>query len=126
MHSVKKDIPSDHFICKVCGARVALEGAGSRHRNHCPHCLCSLHLDDTPGDRASLCGGTMEPIGIWVRGDGEWAVIHRCCRCGVLHANRIAADDDPLKLLSLAVRPLASPPFPLDRLEGMLAPPGHF
>ena len=32
--------------------------------------------------------------------------------------NRIAGDDNELALMSLAVRPLASPPFPLDRLSG--------
>ena len=24
----------------------------------------------------------MEPIGVWVRKNGEWALIHRCKRCG--------------------------------------------
>ena len=37
--------------------------------------------------------------------------------CGVLHSNRVAADDNPMLLMSLAVKPLAAPPFPLDRLE---------
>ena len=26
----------------------------------------------------------MEPIAVWVRRGGEWAVIHRCRRCGAL------------------------------------------
>lgn len=108
------------FICQACGFVVPREGGGTRHRNHCPKCLHSVHLDDRPGDRAARCGGDMEPAGIWVRRDGEWAVIHRCRRCGVFHANRVAADDDPLQLMSLAVRPLARPPFPLEHLEKML------
>ena len=62
----------------------------------------------------------MEPVGVWSRKGGEWAVIHRCRRCGVFHSNRVAADDDPIQLMSLAVRPLAQPPFPLERLEEML------
>ena len=49
----------------------------------------------------------MEPIAITVRGDGEWVLIHRCNGCGVLHSNRIA------------VRPIAQPPFPLDRLGAL-------
>ncbi len=73
-------------------------------------------MDDLPGDRAADCGSSMEPIAITVRGDGEWVIIHRCAGCGVLHANRCAADDNPLLLLRLAVKPLALPPFPLDRL----------
>ena len=111
---------SDSFVCKECGCLVVPEGAGSRHRNHCPHCLASLHVDDEPGDRSSGCGGRMEAIGIWVRTGGEWAVIHRCRRCGTLHSNRIAADDNPALLLSLAARPLAMAPFPLSRLDAIL------
>lgn len=58
---------SDTFICKVCGRTVVPENAGSGHRNHCPNCLASLHLDIEPGDRESDCGGIMEPIAVWVR-----------------------------------------------------------
>ena len=82
-----------------------------------PNCLASVHLDDEPGDRAADCGGTMEPVAVWVRKGGEWAIIHRCRVCGVLHSNRVAADDDPTVLMSLAVKPLAMPPFPLERLN---------
>jgi hypothetical protein len=104
------------FRCANCGETVALGGAGTEHRNHCPWCLCSIHLDVEPGDRAAECGAVMEPVAVWVRRNGEWAVIHRCRSCGALSSNRIAADDNPRLLLSMAVRPLASPPFPLDRL----------
>jgi len=62
------------------------------------------------------CGSGMEPIAISVRGSGEWVLIHRCTGCGELKSNRAAGDDSPLLLLRLAVRPLAMPPFPLDRL----------
>ena len=48
--------------------------------------------------------------------DREWAIVHRCKRCGHLSPNRIAADDNPLKLMSIAVKPLAEPPFPLEEL----------
>ena len=67
--------------------------AGTQHRNHCPNCLTSLHLDNEPGDRAADCGGQMEPVAVWVRKGGEWAIIHRCRLCGKLTSNRIAADD---------------------------------
>ncbi|WP_242942155.1 RNHCP domain-containing protein [Provencibacterium massiliense] len=119
MNRLKKDDPC--FVCKVCGSTVALEGAGTRHRNHCPNCLSSVHLDEEPGDRKSICQGVMDPVGVWVRADGEWAILHRCRSCGVFHSNRIAADDNPVKLMSLAVKPLASPPFPLEFLEKMIA-----
>lgn len=91
--------------------------AGTQHRNHCPNCLTSLHLDVEPGDRSADCGGLMEPIGVWVRKGGEWAIIHRCRRCGALSSNRTAADDNPVKLMSIALRPLTQPPFPIERME---------
>ena len=87
------------------------------NRNHCPYCLTSLHLDVAPGDRAADCGGRMEAVAVWVRRDGEWALIHRCARCGALSSNRIAADDNPLLLMSLALHPLAEPPFPIARMR---------
>ena len=51
---------SDSFTCKVCGRLVVPTGAGSDHRNHCPNCLSSLHLDIEPGDREADCGGIMD------------------------------------------------------------------
>ena len=95
--------------------------AGAQHRNHCPNCLTSLHLDNEPGDRAADCGGQMEPVAVWVRKGGEWAIIHRCRLCGKLASNRIAADDNPMLLMSIAMRPLCTPPFPLERIEEMTA-----
>lgn len=94
-------------------------GAGSDHRNHCPNCLSSLHLDIEPGDRAADCGGIIDAVGVWVRKNGEWAIIHRCRRCGQLNSNRVAADDNPMKLMSIALKPLCSPPFPIERIEEM-------
>ncbi len=96
---------------------VSQDGAGSRHRNHCPHCLYSLHLDNEPGDRAAECGSLMEPIALWSRRGGEWAIIHRCTGCGELSSNRVLADDNPYVLLQLAAKPLATAPFPIERIE---------
>lgn len=110
---------NDSFECKICGRLMTPEGAGTSHRNHCSNCLCSLHVDDEPGDRASDCGGIMEPVAVWTRNGGEWAVIHRCRRCGKFSSNRVAADDNPMKLMSIAIKPLALPPFPLERIEEM-------
>ncbi len=107
------------FTCKACGADIPLEGGGTENRNHCPKCLCSLHLDNTPGDRSADCGAVMDAVAVWVRKDGEWAIIHRCRRCGVLSSNRVAADDSPLKLMSIAVKPLAEPPFPIEFIDRM-------
>lgn len=60
----------DTFTCKVCGRLCTPENAGSDHRNHCPNCLSSLHVDIEPGDRESDCGGIMEP---WPSGCEEAA-----------------------------------------------------
>lgn len=108
--------PDPSFACRNCGVEIVLEGGGTKHRNHCPFCLHSLHLDNQPGDRLAGCGGVMEPVAVWVRKGGEWAIIHRCRKCGHFGSNRIAADDNEMLLLSLAVKPLSLPPFPLDRL----------
>lgn len=110
---------NESFTCKVCGRLVVPNGAGSDHRNHCPYCLTSMHLDIEPGDREADCGGAVEPVAVWVRKNGEWAIIHRCKICGALSSNRIAADDNPLKLMSIAMKPVSSPPFPLEKIEEM-------
>ncbi len=107
------------FRCAHCRLDVSTSAPGTAHRNHCPYCLWSRHVDEEPGDRAADCGSSMEPIAITVRGSGEWVLIHRCAGCGELHSNRTAADDSPLLLVRLAVRPLALPPFPLDRLSSI-------
>ncbi len=115
----KKNPCNDTFVCNNCGRTVVPAGAGSDHRNHCPYCLSSKHVDIEPGDRESDCGGAMEAIAVWVRKNGEWAIIHRCRICGELSSNRIAADDNPIKLMSIAMKPVSLPPFPLERMEEM-------
>ena len=123
--AMARDEQSDTFRCAVCGREVGGQGAGTRHRNHCPHCLSSVHLDDAPGDRAAHCGGVMDAVGVWVRQDGEWALLHRCRVCGAFHSNRVAADDNPALLLQLAAKPLAQPPFPLSHLREMIDGNSH-
>jgi hypothetical protein len=103
------------FRCGHCRLDVSTDAPGTRHRNHCPNCLWSRHLDDhVPGDRAAGCAGAMEPLAVSVRGDGEWVLVHRCGNCDTVRLNRIAGDDNPLTLMHLAVRPLARPPFPIE------------
>ncbi|BDA78988.1 RNHCP domain-containing protein [Leptospira kobayashii] len=106
----------DEFRCKHCKAMIGRIGFGTSQRNHCPNCLHSLHVDKSPGDRASDCGSIMEPISIWVRKE-EWVLLHRCKGCGVIHANRIGPDDNEILLLSLAAKALAKPCVPLYKEE---------
>lgn len=105
------------FTCRVCRARIEARGFGTAHRNHCPRCLWSVHLDEEPGDRHASCRQPMEPIAIEVRKDGEWAIVHRCTGCNLLRTNRIGGDDAERPLLALALRPLARPAFPIDDLR---------
>ena len=39
--------------------------------------------------------------------------------CGALSSNRVAADDSPMKLMSIAMKPLSAPPFPLEKIKEM-------
>jgi len=90
-----------------------LEALGTHHRNHCPYCLWSKHIDRSrPGDRDEPCRGMMEPVGLMFKDEGvdkygqkrqgEIMIIHRCQKCGKETKNRIAGDDDPDKVLDLA------------------------
>jgi hypothetical protein len=59
----------------------------------------------------------MEPIAVWVRKSGDWALVHRCRKCGTTRSNLISGDDNILNLMSIALKPLVKPPFPLNNLE---------
>ncbi|MEE1739278.1 RNHCP domain-containing protein [Streptomyces sp. BE147] len=107
----------DAFRCVGCRLDVPLVAPGTAHRNHCPSCLASLHVDRRiPGDRSARCGGRMEALSLSVRQDGEWTLIHHCLTCGELSANRIAGDDNALALMRLALRPLADARVPVRAL----------
>jgi len=58
----------------------------------------------------------MEPIGIWAGKKNEWSIIHRCLSCGIIKSNRIAGDDNEVRLVLLAMKPLMSIPFPVEIL----------
>ncbi|NYE71485.1 RNHCP domain-containing protein [Microlunatus parietis] len=109
------------FRCAHCAVEVSLDAPGTTHRNHCPACLWSRHLDrNVPGDRDADCSGGMEPIAVTVRGEGRWVLIHRCTQCGRLRLNKTAGDDNVLQLMRLAALPLTMPfvPFAADSDDG--------
>jgi DNA-directed RNA polymerase subunit RPC12/RpoP len=106
----RPSLENPSFRCCRCKAWVESdpELAGVKHRNHCPYCLHSRHLDqDKPGDRRSDCHAAMRPIGLTLKAthnkygsqDGELILIHQCLGCGKLSINRIAADDNAERLL---------------------------
>lgn len=76
------------FTCQNCGFKVLPLGYSSR--NHCPKCLCSLHVDVNPGDRASDCGGIMDPISAEPDAKKGYIIIHKCRKCGAVRRNRAA------------------------------------
>jgi hypothetical protein len=79
---------------------------GGKHRNHCPYCLYSLHVDGrVPGDRASECLARMAPVGVFARRNGEQVLVHRCLGCGFERHCRVAADDNVATVMRLAVVP---------------------
>ena len=94
------------FRCAHCHALVSNAHviSGVNHRNHCPYCLWSCHLDlYAAGDRLSACKALMRPVGLTLKqgrkkylceSRGELMVVHQCTDCETLSINRIAADDD--------------------------------
>ena len=118
-------LPGTAFLCTHCDRAIPGTAPGTVHRNHCPHCLWSLHVDLTAGDRRSAYRGPMEPIAIGIRPAGGWSIVHRCGRCGPVRLRRSAGDDSEVLLVSMALRPLARPPFPLDRRGVAALPEGQ-
>lgn len=86
------------FTCLVCGMEV--KPLNYSARDHCPYCLCSLHVDINPGDRASDCHGILEPIDIEKFKD-TYKIIYRCNKCGYIHKNKVAVDDSFNKILDV-------------------------
>ncbi len=86
------------FQCWHCRSDVA--PGGSRVRDHCPHCLRSLHVDVVPGDRAAECGGDMHPIGL-NRSHGDDTIVYQCVRCGTTHQVVVHADDSQRALRAI-------------------------
>jgi hypothetical protein len=76
------------FICANCKKEVLPLGYTSR--NHCPFCLCSLHVDVNPGDRANKCGGILRPIKAEPDAKRGYVIVHRCEKCGAISRNKAA------------------------------------
>lgn len=78
------------FICQNCGKEV--EPLGSSSRNHCPFCLCSIHIDIMPGDRKNTCLGILDPIKAEIHPKKGYVIVHKCRKCGEIRRNRAAND----------------------------------
>lgn len=88
---VSKKEENSAFICVHCGMEVLALTNGS-YRNHCPHCLYSMHVDNIPGDRASSCKGCMKPTGIVYHSKKGYQISHKCEKCGFERANKVACN----------------------------------
>ncbi len=87
------------FICQNCGKEVTPLKYTSR--DHCPHCLYSLHVDINPGDRQCECKGLLKPIGIEKNKKG-YQIVYVCTICGAHKKNITAEDDNYSKILKLS------------------------
>jgi len=83
---------NEGFDCAYCGATVP--DAQGTCRNHCTHCLHSLHVDVYPGDRASKCHGVMAPVTVDFKGGLPAVLNFKCTKCSYTGKNKIADDDD--------------------------------
>ena len=109
----KPEQNKEGFKCNHCSGWVTTsEFIGTQHRNHCPSCLWSKHVDlEKAGDRKASCGAGMEPVGLTFKQEGidkygkprrgELILIHHCTNedCGKISINRIAGDDNPESIL---------------------------
>lgn len=91
------------FQCSHCG-HFNPPAAGTC-RNHCQKCLYSRHVDlKLPGDRASVCQGLMEPVGLEQNGKKGFIILHKCLKCGQQNSNLIATDDNFDAVIKLSQR----------------------
>ena len=107
------------FSCQHCQQPVSADRrvSGVNHRNHCPYCLWSKHVDlHESGDRLAACKGPMRPVGLTQKRrlkkyasqqPGELMLVHHCAGCGALSINRLAADDQAAVVLAVFEESLA-------------------
>lgn len=82
----------ENFICNVCGREVLKLNYTAR--DHCNHCLSSMHVDINPGDRESTCHGTLVPISIEKGNKDKYKIVYKCDKCGMIKRNVMASDDN--------------------------------
>lgn len=88
---------NEGFICEWCGTLNS--PAPKTCRNHCVHCLCSKHVDETmPGDRESVCLGKMKVIDMELDKNQNFILVHQCKKCKKIIRNKQANDDEEKEL----------------------------
>ena len=89
------------FVCENCGAQIPPLSYSSR--DHCSRCLCSLHVDINPGDRANSCRGLLVPTSAEPDAKKGFIINYKCKKCGAALRCRAASDDDTELLIKLTV-----------------------
>ena len=87
----------EDFTCEKCGFSVV----GNGYTNHCSNCLYSKHVDISPGDRLSTCGGLMKPIRVEGTEKG-YRLVHKCIVCGYEKTNKVSPEDNIETMASIA------------------------
>ena len=99
LNKAKFTMIDENFICDVCKKEV--KKLGYTARDHCPHCLCSKHVDINPGDRSSTCHGILEPIGMELAKKNKYKIVYKCNKCNMIKRNVTADDDNFDKILEV-------------------------
>lgn len=95
----KFNMLDEEFVCENCNKKV--EKLKYSARDHCPHCLCSKHVDINPGDRMNECKGLLVPIDLEKFKD-TYKIIYECNKCKQKHKNIIAIDDDMDMIINIS------------------------
>jgi hypothetical protein len=103
------------YYCPICNWSPNIDEPSSAIEwEHCPNCLSLIHEES---EDELECGGVLEPISVWIDRNDKWKLVHRCSFCGEIHETNVSSDDSPIKIMSIATRPLSMPPFPLEKMN---------
>ena len=99
MDVAKFVMKDEGFKCVVCGEDVPKLSYTAR--DHCPKCLCSIHVDNNPGDRLCMCHGILKPIEIMKWKKEQFKIVYKCSKCGMIKKNVNAKDDNMDKIIEI-------------------------
>ena len=94
----------EDFICEKCDSEV--KALNRTARDHCNYCLYSKHVDIFPGDRKCECKGLLKPIAVEKFKD-TYKIVYKCEKCGLIHKNIMAEDDNMDEILKLMQNPVS-------------------
>lgn len=100
--------------CANCQREFSSNHPERTHRDHCPHCLCSVHIDLKPGDRSIWCGegekgsknfkhSILRPIARSSESFPSY-ILYQCEKCGKQKVNVQASDDNPKEIEQLPIK----------------------